>query len=225
MKKYKDLYELEKQRHEEALQRYQENHADEMEIINIHKKCSKKERKEPKKALDDLNEEEQKSKKTDGKKTTTKQSQKVPKIPEFVDVEQERQPKKASKTTEYSDDEQGSEVTCIVMYSTENEQDPTVKQPQKVPKTPEFVDTDSDDEQEPTPKHSQKASKASEFVDDEQGPAVKCIVMYSTEDEQGSTIKKPQKPSPALVKPEKILKFAAVSCAYILNKGVRNGKQ
>ena len=44
---------------------------------------------------------------------------------------------------------------------TDNEQGPTVKQPKKAPKTPEFVDTDSDDsddEQEPTAKHPQKAS-------------------------------------------------------------------
>ena len=67
MKKCKDLYEEEKQQHEEALQRYKEDHADEMEIINLYKKCSKNERKEPKKASDDSSEEEQKSKKTDGK--------------------------------------------------------------------------------------------------------------------------------------------------------------
>ena len=42
MKKYKGLYEEEKQRHEEALQRYQEDHMDEMEIINLHKRCNKK---------------------------------------------------------------------------------------------------------------------------------------------------------------------------------------
>ena len=45
MKKYKDFYEEEKQRHEEALERYQEDHVDEMEIINLHKKCNKKARK------------------------------------------------------------------------------------------------------------------------------------------------------------------------------------
>ena len=52
MKKYKDLYEEEKQRHEEVLQRYQEDHMDEMEIISLHKKCNKKARKvsQPKKA-------------------------------------------------------------------------------------------------------------------------------------------------------------------------------
>ena len=44
MKKYKELYEEEKQRHEEALQRYQEDHVDEMEIIKLHKKCNKKDR-------------------------------------------------------------------------------------------------------------------------------------------------------------------------------------
>ena len=41
MKKYKDIYEKEKRRHEEAQQKCQENHVDEMEIINLHKKCNK----------------------------------------------------------------------------------------------------------------------------------------------------------------------------------------
>ena len=41
MKKYKDLYEEEKQRHEEALQIYQEDHGDEMEIIRLYKRCNK----------------------------------------------------------------------------------------------------------------------------------------------------------------------------------------
>ena len=41
MKKYIDLYEEEKQRHEEALQRYQEDQMDEMEIINLYKKYIK----------------------------------------------------------------------------------------------------------------------------------------------------------------------------------------
>ena len=42
MKKYRDLYEEEKRQHEEALKRYQEDHMDEMEIINLHKRCNKK---------------------------------------------------------------------------------------------------------------------------------------------------------------------------------------
>ena len=90
MKKYKDLYEEEKQRHEEALQRYQEDHMDEMEIIKLHKRRNKRatqiprpkkasEPDEPKKAseldepkkvsrlIDDLSkEEQQKLKKTSG---------------------------------------------------------------------------------------------------------------------------------------------------------------
>ena len=41
MKKYKDLYEEETQRHEETLRSYQENHMDEMEIINLGKRYNK----------------------------------------------------------------------------------------------------------------------------------------------------------------------------------------
>ena len=41
MKKYRDLYEVENQRYEETLQRYQEDHMDEVEIINLHKRCNK----------------------------------------------------------------------------------------------------------------------------------------------------------------------------------------
>ena len=36
VKKYKDLHEIEKQQYEENLQKYQEDHADEVEIINLH---------------------------------------------------------------------------------------------------------------------------------------------------------------------------------------------
>ena len=41
MKKYRDLYEVEKQQYEEALQRYQEDHMDELQIINLHKRSDK----------------------------------------------------------------------------------------------------------------------------------------------------------------------------------------
>ena len=37
MKKNRDLYEEEKRRHKEALQRYQEDNMNEMDIINLHK--------------------------------------------------------------------------------------------------------------------------------------------------------------------------------------------
>ena len=84
MKKYKGLYEEEKRRHEETLQRYQEDHMDEMENINLHKTCNKK-APEPKKApmshefIDDLSGEEQEPKKADRKKTATKEEEKVTK--------------------------------------------------------------------------------------------------------------------------------------------------
>ena len=38
MKKYRELYEVEKQQYEEVLQRYQEDHMDEVGIINLHKR-------------------------------------------------------------------------------------------------------------------------------------------------------------------------------------------
>ena len=120
--------------------------------------------------------------------------------------------KKASKTTEFvdavSDDEQGpaakqpKKVPKTPKFvdtdsdRTDDEQEPTAKQPQKASKTPELVDTDKDDEQE---RQSKKAPKTPEHPDDEQGPAVKCIVMYSAEDEQEPAIKKLQKTSKILM--------------------------
>ena len=41
MKKYRELYEVEKQQYEEVLQRYQEDHMDEVGIINLHKRQNK----------------------------------------------------------------------------------------------------------------------------------------------------------------------------------------
>ena len=41
MKKYRDLYKVKKQQYEEPLQRYQEDHMDEVEIISLHKRCNK----------------------------------------------------------------------------------------------------------------------------------------------------------------------------------------
>ena len=111
-KKYKDLYEEEKHRHEEALQRYQEDHMNEMEIINLHKKCKKKARKvsQPKKALSKLDKLKKASPKSDepkktsrpgdGKKAATKagknvkktsQPKKGPKSPEFIDPSEEKE--------------------------------------------------------------------------------------------------------------------------------------
>ena len=39
-KKYKDLHETEKQQYEEDLQKYQEYHSDEVDIINLHKRLN-----------------------------------------------------------------------------------------------------------------------------------------------------------------------------------------
>ena len=41
MKKYRDLYKEEKRQHEEVLQGYQDNHMNEMEIINLHERFNK----------------------------------------------------------------------------------------------------------------------------------------------------------------------------------------
>ena len=93
--------------------------------LTFTKKCSKKDRKEPKKASDDSSDKEQKSKNTDGKKV----EKKVPKPPDFVytdsddsDNEQDQQPKNVPKTPEFVD------------IDSDDEQEPTPKQPQRASK-------------------------------------------------------------------------------------------
>ena len=84
------MYKEEKQRHEEALQKYQEDHADEMDIINLHKKCNKKARKVSQKA----------SPKSDEAKKTSEQSKsdEPKKVSGSIDdpSREEKKPKKAS---------------------------------------------------------------------------------------------------------------------------------
>ena len=79
MKKYRILYEEEKRQNEEDLQRYQEDHMDEMEIINLYKRCNKNVRRTPqsKKApnSDESSKEEQRLKKVK-KKHSPKKHQK-----------------------------------------------------------------------------------------------------------------------------------------------------
>ena len=70
-----------------------------------------------------------------------------------------------------------SEFVYTDSDDTDDEQGPASKQPKKPSKTPEFVDTDSDDEEKPTAKQPQKASKVSEFVD------------KGMDDEQGPAVK------------------------------------
>ena len=52
---YRDIYEEEKRRHGEALQRYQEGHMDEVEIINLQKRSNKKAKNSLKKHQSHLN--------------------------------------------------------------------------------------------------------------------------------------------------------------------------
>ena len=96
MKKYRDLYEEEKRTYEEALQRYQEDHMDEMEIINLLKSCNNKVRKiaRPKNAP--------KLSKSDDPRDDEQNPKKAPKSPEFIESDhsgkEEEEPKKALRT-------------------------------------------------------------------------------------------------------------------------------
>ena len=279
MKKYKDLYEEEKKRHEEVLKRYQEDYTDEMKIINLHKRCSKtkavaktapkapknryhlflreqldemtgenrknyrsvvsrrwKEIKEDPERLSEYNNmarqmqieaeepgDDSQNEKTMVDRHTAKHFKKVPKTPEFVnadsddmDDEQGRQPKKAPKTPKFVDTDSDD---------TDDEQGLTAKHPQKASKASEFVDKGTNDEQEPAVKcivmYSTEDEQEPSFgtdSDNEKEPAVKCIVMYSTEDEQEPVVKKLQKTS-------QIPMLAAASCTHILTSGVRKGNQ
>ena len=73
MKKYRDLYEEEKRQHEEALQRYQEDQIDKMEIINLHKSNKAKKNPQPKKAQKSHKSDEPKKGSTDEKRLLPKQ--------------------------------------------------------------------------------------------------------------------------------------------------------
>ena len=71
MKKYRDLCEEDKRRHEEALQRYQD-HIDEMEIINLHKRKKARKTPQPKKApKSPKSDEPEKSPKSNDEKETS----------------------------------------------------------------------------------------------------------------------------------------------------------
>ena len=109
LKKYSDIYEEEKRRHEEDLQRYQKDHMDEMEIINLHKRSKARKILQPQKAPNSPKSDEPKKspRSSDEKKTATKaekktirQPKKAPKSPEFIETddsskEEEKEPKKA----------------------------------------------------------------------------------------------------------------------------------
>ena len=157
------------------------------------------------------------------KRPIQRQEKKVKKTPQL---------KKAPRTPAFVDTESGSD-------DSDDEQEATSKQPQKASKTSEFVDTDTNDEQ------GRKPKKALEYSFGEQGPAVnyqRCIVMYSTEDEQEPAIKKPQKASKipggsddespqetplgeSTKKPPATSCNPVASCIHILTSGVRKGEQ
>ena len=110
------------------MQRYPEDPTDEMEIINLHKKCNKKAKKvlQPKKASGPPKSDEAKkaSPKSDGPK----------KVSGSVGGPggEEKKPKKASSNGKKTTTKAGKKVK-------------KTSQPKKAPKFPEFVDTDSDD--------------------------------------------------------------------------------
>ena len=155
MKKYRNLYEEKKKRDEEALQRYQEDHVHEMEIVSLHNRCKKA---KPATARQMKNEaDDSQNEKTVAGRPAVRLPQKLRKSPESFDTdlddsddEQQRVVKKHQKAPKFP----GFVNTDS---STENEQGTAVKHHQEPLKIPKFVDTDlddSDDEQErinPTP--------------------------------------------------------------------------
>ena len=133
MEKYKELYEEEKKRHEEALQRYQDDDADEMEIIKLPKKCNKKDKKvlqpkalsksgEPKKVSDDEQDP--------AAKCILMHSTKDEQRPAA------KQPKKASSDGKKTTKKVGKKIK-------------KTSQPKKVPKSPEFIDSTEEEKEEP----------------------------------------------------------------------------
>ena len=134
----------------------------------------------------------------------------------------------AEKPTKLGDDSSVSSTEqCEKMVARSAVKKSLQRQPQKAPKTPEFVDTDSDDsgtenEEEPVLKQSQKAPKTLEFL----------IQTDDSDNEEEEP--HPQKTSPGPLhkeptKPAKKLSAASrnlvTSCTYILTSGIRKGKQ
>ena len=101
MKKYGDLCEEDKRRHEEALQRYQD-HIDEMEIINLHKRKKARKTPQPKKAPKSpkSDEPEKSPKSSDEKKIATKTGKRT--------VRKTPQPKRAAKSPQFNQTDDSS---------------------------------------------------------------------------------------------------------------------
>ena len=182
MQKYRDLYEVEKQQYEQTLQRYQEDHMDEVEIINLHKRCNNTGTKVDRKT----------AAKTDTK-TAVKAASKAPRSGYHLFLSQQldemtgedrknyhsivsRRPKEIkedpARLFAYNDRSNQMRDDDLLAQQT---QKPVIKCPKKAPKTPDFVDTDTKDEEEQGPAVKQPP----DFVDtdtqdeEEQEPVVK----------------------------------------------------
>ena len=164
MKKYKELYE-EKQQHEEARQRYQEDHMDEMEIINLHKRCNKK-TPQPKKTSKALNSgyhlllREQLDKMTGEDRKNycsivSKMWKEIKEDPARLSAYNDRVRQIKNEAEKLGVDSQNEKAMADRL---------AVRLPKKALKSPEFVDTDlddSDDEQEHIVKKKPKSTKTS----------------------------------------------------------------
>ena len=200
MKKHKDLYEEEKRRHEETLKRYQEDHMDEMEIFNVHKRCNKTVPKAAAKTgakaalkvpkgeyhaflrekLDEMTGEDQRNYRSIVSRRWKEIKEDLQRLSAYND--KARQMK--NEPTKLGDDAQHEKVVA---------KRSVVKRPKKAPKTSGFVDTDPDesvteDEQEPVVKKPQKAPKTPEFVDTDSNDS-------DSKDESEPAVKLPQKVS------------------------------
>ena len=156
MKKYRGLYEKEKRRHEEALQRYQEDHMDEMEIINLHKRCNNTDvkavtetgaeaaKKAPRsryhlflrEQLDEMTGENQKNYRS----IVSRRWKEIKEDPVRLSACNDKAWQMKNEAENTGDDSSVHEKTMAERSA--------VKQPQKAPKTAEFVDTDPNTEDE-----------------------------------------------------------------------------
>ena len=233
---------MEKQRHEEALQRYQEDHTDGMEIIKLHIRCSKTGAKaETKKGA--------KAVAKAGSKTGAKAAGKAPRSgyhfflrEQFENMTGEDRrnyrnivsrrwkeiKEDPARLSAYNDRaRQIKDVDPSV--SSMEQQTMTERQFQKVPQSPEFVDTDSDDsdtedeeEQEPAVKQPKEVPKSPEFVDTDPDDS-------DNEEEEphpqktfpGTLEKEPTQP---VKTPSAANRIPVTSCTYILTFGLRKGK-
>ena len=224
-----------------------------MEIINLHKKCNKTKTvvktapKAPKsghhlflrKQLDEMTGEDRKNYRS----IVSRGWKEIKKDPARLTEYNDRARQMQNEAEELGDDSQNKKTMA---------DRPKTKHLEKVPKTPEFVDTDSDDrddKQGPASKQLKKGSKTPEFVDtgphdsdDEQERQPKKASKTSEypDDEQEPAVKKVQKATkipkfvdttpgnedPQEASPGELTKkLPATSCTHIMTYAVRRDKQ